>query len=51
VFVAGAAGRGPSLLVSAIAEGRAGAAAVDKFLEGETQLPAPVKPTDHAFAI
>ena len=51
VFVAGDAGRGQSLIVWAIAEGRAAAAAVDKFLEGETQLPAPVKPTDHAFAI
>jgi glutamate synthase (NADPH/NADH) small chain len=51
VFVAGDAGRGQSLIVWAIAEGRAAAAAVDRFLEGETQLPAPVKPTDHSFAI
>ena len=51
VFVAGDAGRGQSLIVWAIAEGRAAAAAVDRFLEGETQLPAPVKPTDHPFAI
>jgi glutamate synthase (NADPH/NADH) small chain len=39
VFVAGDAGRGQSLIVWAIAEGRAAAAAVDRFLEGETQLP------------
>jgi glutamate synthase (NADPH/NADH) small chain len=51
VFVAGDAGRGQSLIVWAIAEGRAAAAAVDRFLEGETMLPAPVKPTDRAFAI
>ncbi|RNE66527.1 glutamate synthase subunit beta [Cryobacterium tepidiphilum] len=51
VFVAGDAGRGQSLIVWAIAEGRAAAAAVDRYLEGETMLPAPVKPTDRAFAI
>jgi glutamate synthase (NADPH/NADH) small chain len=51
VFVAGDAGRGQSLIVWAIAEGRAAASAVDKFLEGETQLPFPVRPTDHAISI
>ena len=51
VFVAGDAGRGQSLIVWAIAEGRAVAAAVDRFLEGETELPSPVKPTDRAMAI
>jgi glutamate synthase (NADPH/NADH) small chain len=51
VFVAGDAGRGQSLIVWAIAEGRAAAAAVDRFLEGETSLPSPVKPTDRAIAI
>lgn len=51
VFVAGDAGRGQSLIVWAIAEGRAAAAAVDRYLEGETRLPSPVKPTDHAIAI
>jgi glutamate synthase (NADPH/NADH) small chain len=51
VFVAGDAGRGQSLIVWAIAEGRAAAAAVDRYLEGETLLPAPVKPTDRPFAI
>ncbi|WP_407317943.1 glutamate synthase subunit beta [Isoptericola halotolerans] len=44
VFVAGDAGRGQSLIVWAIAEGRAAAAAVDKFLQGSTELPAPVGP-------
>ena len=51
VFVAGDAGRGQSLIVWAIAEGRAAAAAVDRFLEGDTQLPAPVKPTDRPFSL
>jgi len=51
VFVAGDAGRGQSLIVWAIAEGRATAAAVDEYLEGKTELPAPVKPTDKSFSI
>jgi glutamate synthase (NADPH/NADH) small chain len=51
VFVAGDAGRGASLVVWAIAEGRAAAAAVDEFLEGETQLPFPVKPTDQPISV
>jgi len=51
VFIAGDAGRGQSLIVWAIAEGRAAASAVDRYLEGTTQLPFPVKPTDHAMAI
>lgn len=51
VFVAGDAGRGQSLIVWAIAEGRAAAAAIDEFLEGETQLPFPVKPTDQPLAV
>jgi glutamate synthase (NADPH/NADH) small chain len=42
VFVAGDAGRGQSLIVWAIAEGRAAAAAVDAYLQGSTELPAPV---------
>ena len=42
VFVAGDAGRGQSLVVWAIAEGRAAAAAVDAYLMGSTELPAPV---------
>jgi glutamate synthase (NADPH) small chain len=45
VFVAGDMGRGQSLIVWAIAEGRAAAAGVDEFLEGGTTLPAPIAPT------
>jgi glutamate synthase (NADPH) small chain len=45
VFVAGDAGRGQSLIVWAIAEGRACASAIDTWLMGETTLPAPVTPT------
>jgi len=45
VFIAGDAGRGQSLIVWAIAEGRSAAAGVDTYLEGETQLPAPIEPT------
>jgi glutamate synthase (NADPH/NADH) small chain len=40
VFVAGDMGRGQSLIVWAIAEGRSAAAAVDRWLMGETLLPA-----------
>jgi glutamate synthase (NADPH/NADH) small chain len=50
-FVAGDAGRGQSLIVWAIAEGRAAAAAIDNYLEGITELPAPVKPTDKSISI
>jgi glutamate synthase (NADPH) small chain len=45
VFVAGDMGRGQSLIVWAIAEGRACAAGVDRWLMGETSLPAPIAPT------
>ncbi|MCP9275762.1 glutamate synthase subunit beta [Mycolicibacterium arenosum] len=45
VFVAGDMGRGQSLIVWAIAEGRAAAAGVDRYLMGESALPAPIKPT------
>jgi glutamate synthase (NADPH) small chain len=51
VFVAGDAGRGQSLIVWAIAEGRAAASAIDRYLEGETDLPFPVRPTDRAVAV
>jgi len=51
VFVAGDAGRGQSLLVWALAEGRAAAAAVDRYLTGSTTLPAPVRPTDRPLAV
>ena len=42
VFVAGDAGRGQSLIVWAIAEGRAAAASVDAYLSGSTELPFPI---------
>src|SRR6202034_4438502 len=45
VFVAGDAGRGQSLIVWAIAEGRAAAAGVDRLFMGGTALPAPIAPT------
>ncbi|MDE0927265.1 MAG: glutamate synthase subunit beta [Acidimicrobiales bacterium] len=45
VFVCGDMGRGQSLIVWAIAEGRSAAHAVDVFLSGSSQLPAPVLPT------
>ncbi|SHG49816.1 glutamate synthase (NADH) small subunit [Jatrophihabitans endophyticus] len=51
VFVAGDMGRGQSLIVWAIAEGRAAAAHVDEFLVGQTALPAPVEPTAVALRI
>ena len=51
VFVAGDAGRGQSLIVWAIAEGRAAAAAIDEFLEGSSELPRPVKPNDRPISI
>jgi glutamate synthase (NADPH/NADH) small chain len=46
VFVAGDVGRGQSLIVWAIAEGRAAAAAVDTWLTGTTTLHAPIPPTE-----
>jgi glutamate synthase (NADPH/NADH) small chain len=45
VWVAGDMGRGQSLIVWAIAEGRSAAAAIDRALSGSTLLPAPVTPT------
>lgn len=51
VFVAGDAGRGQSLIVWAIAEGRSAAAAVDRYLVGETQLPSPIEPTTRALLV
>src|SRR5207249_888724 len=44
VFVCGDMGRGQSLIVWAIAEGRSCAASVDRWLMGETALPAPLLP-------
>src|SRR5919109_2262460 len=51
VFVAGDAGRGQSLIVWAIAEGRSAARGVDRFLTGASALPAPIKPTDRALTV
>lgn len=51
VFVAGDAGRGQSLIVWAIAEGRAAAAAVDAYLTGSTTLPAPIPPTARPLVV
>ncbi|MEU6644180.1 glutamate synthase subunit beta [Saccharomonospora sp. NPDC046836] len=45
VFVCGDAHRGASLVVWAIAEGRSVANAVDTYLTGASDLPAPVHPT------
>ena len=44
VFVAGDMGRGQSLIVWAIAEGRSCAAGVDSWLMGDTRLPVPIAP-------
>jgi glutamate synthase (NADPH/NADH) small chain len=51
VFVAGDAGRGQSLIVWAIAEGRAAAAGVDTFLTGATTLPSPIPPTERPLVV
>jgi glutamate synthase (NADPH/NADH) small chain len=51
VFVAGDAGRGQSLIVWAIAEGRAAAAAVDRYLTGSTNLPAPIRATERPLVV
>jgi glutamate synthase (NADPH) small chain len=51
VFVAGDAGRGQSLIVWAIAEGRSAAAAVDEWLSGSTELPAPIEPTRRPLTV
>jgi glutamate synthase (NADPH/NADH) small chain len=51
VFVAGDAGRGQSLIVWAIAEGRAAAAAVDAHLTGSTTLHAPIRPTERPLVV
>jgi glutamate synthase (NADPH) small chain len=51
VFVAGDAGRGQSLIVWAIAEGRSAAAAVDRYLTGETTLPSPIPPTERPLTV
>jgi glutamate synthase (NADPH/NADH) small chain len=52
VFVAGDAGRGQSLIVWAIAEGRAAAQGVDSFLMGRpSTLPRPIEPTDRPLVV
>ncbi|UNK69278.1 glutamate synthase subunit beta [Microbacterium sp. H1-D42] len=51
VYVAGDAGRGQSLIVWAIAEGRAAAAEIDRHLMGATSLPIPVAATDVALSV
>jgi glutamate synthase (NADPH/NADH) small chain len=51
VFVAGDAGRGQSLIVWAIAEGRACAAAVDAYLTGSSTLPVPIPPAARPLAV
>jgi glutamate synthase (NADPH/NADH) small chain len=50
VFSAGDMGRGQSLIVWAIAEGRAAAAGVDAYLTGRDVLPRPIAPTDRPIA-
>jgi glutamate synthase (NADPH/NADH) small chain len=44
VFVCGDMTRGQSLIVWAIAEGRSAAQSVDRWLMGESALPAPIRP-------
>ena len=51
VFVCGDAGRGQSLIVWAIAEGRSAARGVDEFLSGASELPAPIRPTDRPLTV
>jgi glutamate synthase (NADPH/NADH) small chain len=50
VFSAGDMGRGQSLIVWAIAEGRSAAAGVDAWLTGRDVLPRPIEPTDRPLA-
>ena len=51
VFVCGDAGRGQSLIVWAIAEGRSAARGVDEFLSGTSELPAPIGPMDRPLTV
>jgi glutamate synthase (NADPH/NADH) small chain len=51
VYVCGDAGRGQSLIVWAIAEGRSAAAAVDSYLSGHTQLPFPIESTARSLMV
>ena len=51
IFVAGDAGRGQSLIVWAIAEGRSAAKAIDTYLMGDSALVAPIAPTDRPLTV
>ena len=51
VFATGDCGRGQSLIVWAIAEGRGAAAGVDAYLTGSTTLPKPILPTQRPLAV
>ena len=51
IFVAGDMHRGASLIVWAIAEGRAAAAAIHRYVGGAGALPAPVTPVAEPLAI
>lgn len=51
VYVAGDAGRGQSLIVWAIAEGRSAARGVDRYLTGASELHAPIRPTDRSLTV
>jgi glutamate synthase (NADPH/NADH) small chain len=51
VFVCGDAGRGQSLIVWAIAEGRSCAAGVDAYLTGSSTLHAPIAPTARPLVV
>ncbi|GAB3033613.1 dihydropyrimidine dehydrogenase subunit A [Nocardioides flavus (ex Wang et al. 2016)] len=51
VYVAGDVGRGQSLIVWAIAEGRSAAASVDAYLTGSTTLPSPIKPHERPLVV
>ncbi|HEY0717889.1 MAG TPA: FAD-dependent oxidoreductase, partial [Streptosporangiaceae bacterium] len=50
VFAAGDMGRGQSLIVWAIAEGRSAAAGLDAYLSGESVLPVAIAPTARPLA-
>jgi len=51
VFVCGDAGRGQSLIVWAIAEGRSAANGVDALLSGASKLPRPIPPTARPLTV
>ncbi len=51
VFACGDAGRGQSLIVWAIAEGRSCANGVDAFLTGSSTLPTPIPPTARPLVV